>query len=107
MHASDFTLEADDERILLSVDLSPNQRVRNKDSNCYHDITELVEKLDRVEYFEFYPEEWLTPLAESVGKHPDASQELEIRFKSERSRTYKGKLRKQGNVLFVVEHREG
>jgi hypothetical protein len=103
LFARNFTLDASGEAVVLSIDLSPNQRVRNKESNCYYDINELLESLESVKYFEMYTEEWLKPLATSVGQHPTAVQKLEISFKDGSSRRYDGVFRKpSSNLIFSV-----
>jgi len=104
LHARGFTLETSSDRIALSIDLSPNQRVRKKDSNCVLDVRELIENPGRVENFELSDDKWLSPLARAVVQNREASQEIELRFKAEPSHTFTG--RWQGptpNVLFLVE----
>jgi len=67
LHAKEFTLRADDERIVISFDLSTNQRVANKSANRYIDVQRLIEDSDEVELFELGKEAWLVrPL--SAGK---------------------------------------
>lgn len=106
LHARDTTLDASEDRLFVSVDLSPNQRVRNKDSHCYLDISELIQNLDGVQCFEMYPEAWLKPLADSVQENPNASHEFEIRFKDGLSHKYEGQFKRPtSNVLFVVQPR--
>ena len=104
LHAKEFTLQANEERLVLSVDLSPNERVRNKDSNCYHDICRLLEDLMAVKYFEFWPEPWLRPLAQAVMEYPDAAHQIEVRFKDGSTHRYVGELTKESgrNVIFNV-----
>ena len=106
LHARDFTLEADAQRILFSFDFSPNERVRNKDSNCYHDVMELIEKSSHVKSFELPEETWLSPLCESMKRCPHASWELEVRFKSGATRKYHYSLDiAADNLIFVVTPR--
>lgn len=104
LHAKEFTLEASEERLIMSVDLSPNQRVRNTDSNCYHDVCRLLEDFTAVEYFELWPEPWLRPLAQAAMEYPDAAHQFEIRFKDGSTHLYDGELTRDSgrNVIFSV-----
>ena|ERR1035437_3649786 len=86
--ARDFTLEADEKRVLFSMDFSASERTRNKDTNLYMDVQALIEKVADVQQFQLSIEKWLDPLASALKKYRNASHELEIRFKDSPSHTY-------------------
>jgi hypothetical protein len=87
--ACDFTLEANEKRVLFSMDFSASERTRNKDSNLYIDVQSLIENFADVQQFELSREKWLDPLAAALKQHRNASWELEIRFKDSPSRSYR------------------
>jgi hypothetical protein len=82
-------LEDDQKRVLFSMDLSANERMRSKESNMYLDVNKLIERAGEVQSFQLPRETWLYPLATALKKRREASWELEIRFKDSRSHTYK------------------
>jgi hypothetical protein len=90
--ARNFTLEAIQEHVRLSMDLSANERTRSRYSNTYLDVKKLIERAGEVESFQLSKEKWLNPLAAALKKHRDASWELEIQFKDSPSHTYKYEL---------------
>jgi len=104
LQAADFRVDKNDERVILSIDLSPNERVRNKDTNCYSDVMYLLEKLEIVESFQLHREGWIEPLASALRSHMEASRQLEIRFKEGLSHTYHYELKVPSNdlLLFAV-----
>ncbi|HCT59295.1 MAG TPA: hypothetical protein DGA22_00260 [Acidobacterium sp.] len=104
LHAKELNLEASEEQLILSIDLSPNQRVRNKDSNCYQDVCRLLEDITAVKYFELWPEPWLGPLLQALEKYPNAAHQLEIRLKDGNTHLYEGELTKKSgpNMIFSV-----
>lgn len=87
--ARDFTLEADEKRVLLSIDFSACERTRHKDSNLYLDVQRLIEHVSDVLRIELSIEKWLDPLAAALKEHKHAVRELEIRFKDAPSRVYR------------------
>jgi hypothetical protein len=101
--ACDFTLEADEKRVLFSMDFSASERTRNKESNLYIDVQSLIENSADVHQFELPREKWLDPLAAALKQHRNASRELEIRFKDSPSRTYRYALDVDDHrICFVV-----
>jgi hypothetical protein len=91
--ACDFTLEADEERVLFSMDFSASERTRNKDSHLYMDAKALIENASNVKQIQITIEKWLEPLKSALKEFQNASRELEIRFKNSPSRTYRYDLR--------------
>lgn len=87
--ACDFTLEADEKRVLFSMDFSASERTRHKDSNLYLDVQKLIEQMNDVERFELSIEKWLNPLAAALQKRRQAVRELEIRFKNAPRKLYR------------------
>jgi hypothetical protein len=87
--ARDLTLEADEKRVLFSMDFSASERTRNRDSNLYIDVQSLIENYADVQQFELSREKWLDPLAAALKGHRKATWELQIRFKDSPSRTYR------------------
>jgi hypothetical protein len=67
LKADNFTLEADDGRVLFSMDFSRNKNPRAKDSNSYHDVQELLEKSLKLHFFQIHLEPWLVDLVSAVG----------------------------------------
>jgi len=90
--ARNFTLDSNEERVLLSMDLSVNERTRSKDSNIYLDVKKLIERASEVESFQLSIEKWLDPLKSALQKYRDASREVEIRFKDSSSHRYRYKI---------------
>jgi hypothetical protein len=95
----DFTLDADENRVLFSMDFSASERTRNKDTNLYMDVQALIEKVADVKQFQLSIEKWLDPLAAALKRHRNASRELEIRFKDAPSRTYQYELEADRHIL--------
>lgn len=101
--ASDFTLEADEKRVFLSMDFSASEATRNKSSNTYNDVQELIDQAPKVEFFQIANEKWIAPLISALNTYPDASRELAIRFKSSAGHTYRYALRvDSSNLEFAV-----
>lgn len=101
--ACDFTLKADEKRVLLSMDFSASERTRHKDSNLYLDVQKLLEQVNDVGRFELSIEKWLDPLAAALQKYRQAIREVEIRFKNAPSRLYRYKLEAdRDRLLFNV-----
>lgn len=88
LSASDFVLEAEPERVVLSMDFSVNQRTRSKNGNRYLDVLQLIEKVSGVEYFQLTWEPWLDPFARALNNFPDATRELKVLFKDRTTHTY-------------------
>lgn len=87
--ARDFALEADETRVLFSMDFSASERTGHKDSNLFLDVQKLIEQASDVASFEIQIEKWLDPFAAALKKHRGAVRELEIRFKDTPSRLYR------------------
>jgi hypothetical protein len=86
--ARDFTLDADEKRVLFSMDFSASERIRNKDANLYIDAKALIENASKLKQFQISIEKWLNPLASALKEYRNASRELEIRFKDSPSHIY-------------------
>ena len=52
LHASDFSVEADEKRVVFSMDFSTNQRTRSKESHSRYDVLELMRKHDKVKFLQ-------------------------------------------------------
>lgn len=68
------------EHIVLSMDLSENERARNKDTNRYLDAKELLERYSEVKQVQIYREKRLEPFEAWCTGYPNAFVELEFRF---------------------------
>jgi hypothetical protein len=97
LNADTFTLEADDDRVLFSMDFSRNKNPRAKDSNSYHDVQELLEKSLRVHFFQIHLEPWLADLVSAVRYHPNAKWEIKWKFRE-------GEIFTQSYALEATEH---
>lgn len=103
--ARNFTLDANEKRVLLSMDLSANERTRSKGSNIYLDVNKLIERAAEVESFQVPKEKWLDPLKLALQKHRGASREVEIRFKDSPSHKYQYDLRSNDfDLEFIVSY---
>jgi tetrahydromethanopterin S-methyltransferase subunit B len=103
LSASDFILEAQPERVMLSMDFSVNQRTRRKDGHSYMDVMQLIEKVSGVEYFQIQRDKWLDPFARALNSFPDATRELKVLFKDGITHTYRYRLEVADfNVTFNV-----
>lgn len=80
LHASDFTVEADEKRVLFSMDFSTNQRTRSKGGNSYLDVLTLMEKHGRVRFFQIHKEKWLKDLASALANNSGAERLIEMKF---------------------------
>src|SRR5271157_239294 len=77
---SDFTLDASDESICVSVDLSCNLRVRDKDSNSYYDACELAEEHSKLLSLEIDDLRITNGLGTAHQRHRKARWQLELRM---------------------------
>jgi hypothetical protein len=101
--ACDFTLEANESRIVLSMDFSASERLRSKESNTYLDVQELIAGKSAVKVLQLSAEKWLQPLLEALKRFPAASLQVETRFKTSPSRSYSCELVSDpGNLTFTV-----
>ena len=67
--ASDFILEQSSECVILSMNFSPSENVRNKSTNTYADVQQLREEVLNVELFQISKQDWLNPLRLALEKH--------------------------------------
>jgi hypothetical protein len=88
LSASDFVLDAEPERVTLSMDFSVNQRTRRKNGNRYLDVMQLIGNMSNVEYFQIQREPWLDPFARALNSFPEATRELRVLFKDRTTYTY-------------------
>jgi hypothetical protein len=103
LSASDFVLESEPERVVLSMDFGVNQRTISKNGNRYLDVMKLIEKLSGVEYFQMQRDKWLDPLARALNSFPEATRELKVLFKGGTSHTYAYRLEVgDSNLTFNV-----
>ena len=82
LHASDITIEVFGNRVVLSLDLSPNQP-HGENSNSYLDAEELKRKSESLKFVQMHRESWLEDGLRSAmreAKEP-RSLELEVVFK--------------------------
>ncbi|MDT8068496.1 MAG: hypothetical protein ROO76_10070 [Terriglobia bacterium] len=105
--ACNFTLEADESRIVLSMDFSASERTRSKASNTYLDVQELIAEKAQIKFFQISTEKWLGPLLATLDKFPNASLDLETRFMKSPSRTYRCELRTDASNLTFEVLKEG
>lgn len=81
LYASDFTVVEDDGPVVLSMDFSSNQRTRREDSKAYMDAVQLLNQVSEVKFFQIHYAKWLDGLTMALKRNPEASFELELRFK--------------------------
>lgn len=60
LHASNITVEVLGTRIVLSLDISPNQPRGSENSNSYLDAEDLKRKSESLEFVQIYRESWRT-----------------------------------------------
>jgi len=75
---TNFTVEAEDAVIKISIDLSCNLRVKNKETNCFFDANELAEDHALLESLQIDDEQIIDGLLRARQKYPEAVWELEI-----------------------------
>jgi hypothetical protein len=83
LHASDITVEVLDNRIILSLNLSPSQPRGSENSNSHLDAEALKEKFESLKFVQMHRESWLEDGLRSAmreAKEP-RSLELEVVFK--------------------------
>lgn|SRR6185437_14890588 len=80
LHAENFTIDANEERVLWSMDFALNGRKRNKDSNCCHDVKELEEDKANVAFFQMAEDSICSEIIRANSLYPDAVWTVEILF---------------------------
>ena len=75
---ADFALEESEACICLSIDLSGNLRVRNKESNCYYDACELAEQHSSLKSVQVDDRQVTDGLAAALRRTPNARWELRL-----------------------------
>jgi hypothetical protein len=83
LHASDITVEVLGNRIILSLDLSPNQVRGSENSNSYLDAEDLKRKSESLKFIQMHREPWLEDGLRGALKEAEKppSLELELVFK--------------------------
>lgn len=75
---TDFSLYESEGRICLSIDLSGNLRVRNKESNCYADARELAEEHSTLEAVQIDERQVIEGLSKANQRTPNPRWELQL-----------------------------
>jgi len=75
---TDFAVEVNDCIIKVSIDLSCNLRVRNKESNCFFDANELAEDHTLLKSIQIDNQQIFDGLIKTREANPDAVWELEL-----------------------------
>ena len=75
---TNFAVEVNDGCIKVSIDLSCNLRVRNKQSNCFFDANELAEDHSLLKSLQLNNEHVIDGLIKTTQANPDADWELEL-----------------------------
>lgn len=100
---SDFTVDESDEFICVSVDLSCNLRVRNKDSNSYYDACELAEDHAKLLSLEIDDLRITNGLDRVHRRHQKAQWQLELHIGDKGIfRYWVGPMGRDGNIKFTV-----
>jgi hypothetical protein len=103
LHASDITVEVLDNRVILSLDLSPSQPRGSENSNSYLDAENLKEKFESLKFVQLDREPWLEKglwSAEKAAKKPP-TLELEIMFKDGSIRTMPATLKPDEHNFWI------
>jgi hypothetical protein len=100
LNADDFSVEADDDRVLFSMDFSRNKNPRAKESNSYYDVEELLEKSSEVKFFQISLAPWLVELVSELRSHPNAKRKVQWTFKGGESFTHTYALEATEHDLF-------
>jgi hypothetical protein len=108
LYASDFRLDADDKRVLLSMDFSKNERSRSKDGTLYRAAKELIAQVSDIKSVQIPINKWFGIFESQLEEFPGALRELELRFKDAPSRIYRYDLRtEEFSAVFTVTRNEG
>jgi hypothetical protein len=75
---TDFIVEESEGCICLSIDLSGNLRVRNKESNCYYDVCELAEQHSSLKSVQIDENQVIDGLTTVYRRSPNARRELKL-----------------------------
>ncbi len=75
---TNFAIEVNDGCIKVSIDLSRNLRVRNKQLNCFFDANELAEDHTLLKSLQIDDEQVVDGLLKTTRANPDADWELEL-----------------------------
>jgi len=79
LHASDITIEVFGNRVVLSLDLSPNQP-HGENSNSYLDAEELKRKSESLKFVQMHRESWLEDGLRSALKEAEEPPSLDLDF---------------------------
>ena len=99
LNAENFAIEAEDARVICSMDFSGNERTRHKDSNSYLDARELQENSSNVAFFQIFEESLMREIRAAVMTHKDAAWTVEIRFKDGKSHSYPVSLEGDNSIV--------
>lgn len=90
VRAPRFLLQSTSNSIGLAMDLSLNQGVRNNSPHsCLH-VSQWIEKLRRVQSFEFNPEPWFRSLIHYIDANAEAHHTSRSDFRTEESASITG-----------------
>jgi len=88
LNGTDFLLHESENEILLTVDLSSNLRVRNKESNCYSDAIELARDHSTLDMLQIDEQQIIDGLVSAKKKNPNAPWYFQINLDDKGSFKY-------------------
>lgn len=100
---SNVELEEICDRLCLSVDLARNIRVRNKQSSCFYDACQLIERHAKLSSVQIDDERIREGLAAASKRFPRARWEIKIGLGEKGTFNYRAEARwSVGSVVFHV-----
>jgi opacity protein-like surface antigen len=100
---TNFSLEESEDLMCLSIDLSGNLRVRNKESNCYADALELTEQHSSMRSVQIDESKVVDRLIAACQRAPSARWNLKLLLGDRGAFKYSVTLKESdGNIFFDV-----
>jgi hypothetical protein len=99
LNAENFTIDANPERVIWSMDFSTNQRTRHKDSNSYLDAQQLLEDWGNVKFFQIFEEKLCKEIRDVADNMEPTPWFVEMRFKDGEAHTLPVRLRGHNGMI--------
>ena len=105
LNGMNFEVQADEQRVTLSIDMSGNQRAGSESSNSYADVIELQEDAADIHFIQLDMDGWLSPLLDAMKEHRYAIWQVEFAFKDGRTHVMPFRIHADnGNLTLVNTH---
>lgn len=100
---TNFKVDNSHENIVFSIDLSSNNKVRNKDTNSYYDVNDLLIKHSELETLQIFENKIIYDISLLFKNNKSKNWELELIIAEKGTLKYKiNKIQIDGNITFHV-----